>query len=140
MLLSLLKYAATNVYVIAASFVAVTTLSFIAYYRYTSYKIDNLTRTVVELESSVAQKSAYIESLKVDYAKILKSRSDIEDLNRKYEKSITSLRDKLNREASGKMGITELAIKKPSLVEKYVNKEIKRQLDCIKNINVDNEC
>lgn len=135
-----LKYLLTNKYVMGFVLLVLVLSSCFAYYKYSSAKIDSLTKKTVELEAIVAQKEQYIESLKVDYTKILKSKTDLEELNQKYSKSINSLRDKLNREARGKMSMSEMASKKPNLIEKYMNEEIKRQLDCIKNINDKEDC
>jgi hypothetical protein len=115
-------------------------MSFFLYYTYSKFRIESLIVKTQKLEHDVAQKETYIKTLKIDYDKIIQSKEQLANLNTQYTKNINQLRDKLNRESSGKTSINDLVKNKPGLIERYINKEVKRQIECFKTISADGDC
>lgn len=140
MQLHILKYILSNKYVLGITVLVISYTSFFAYYMYAKYKIQTLTATANQLQLDVAQKNSYIQNLKTDYDKILKLKDDLTKLNETSATRIADLRSRLNRESQQKKSIGQLAKQKPTLVEKFINKEIKKQIDCFKTITPDGDC
>lgn len=140
MLTTALRYIITNKYLIIILIIVLSYTTFFAYYTFVKYKIESLTTKVTTLEDENLKKNLYIQNLKIDYDKILKSRDELNELAQKSAKNIETLRKKLNREIAGKKSIEELAFAKPTLVEGYINKRIKAQLNCFKYIDLNGEC
>jgi len=137
---SILKYIVTNKYFIMISVTLISIISFYTYYTITKLRIENLTTKLIVVEKDNAEKTTYIENLKLDYDKILKLKDDLSKLNETSANRIADLRSRLNRESQQKKSIGQLAKQKPTLVEKFINKEIKKQIDCFKTITPDGDC
>ncbi len=140
MLMTAIRYILSNKIVIAISIIVISYLSFFAYYKISRYRIESLTTKVATLEADNMQKDAYIQNLKVDYDKILKSRDELAALAESRNKNISELKKKLDRDSYGKASLKDLAKKKPTLVEKYINAEIAKQIKCFKSISSGGEC
>lgn len=140
MLTTALRYIITNKYFIIISIIVLSYASFFAYYTFAKYKIESLTNNVIELEAENLKKTLYIQNLKIDYEKIIKFKDELAALGEKNNKIILDLKSKLNRDQLNKKSLADLAKSKPKLVENYINKEIVRQLDCLKNITSDGDC
>lgn len=115
-------------------------LTSFTYYLYTTNKIEKLELENLNLTKTVEQKEKYIQNLKFDYDKILKSKDELFNTVNKSNKLISNLRVQLERKQAGKKSIEDLAYAKPTLVEGYINKRIKAQLNCFKYIDLNGEC
>jgi len=138
--LAVLRYIFNNKYLIFITIIIMSYMSFFLYYTYSKFRIESLIVKTQKLEHDVAQKETYIKTLKIDYDKIIQSKEQLANLNTQYTKNINQLRDKLNRESSGKTSINDLVKNKPGLIERYINKEVKRQIECFKTISADGDC
>jgi len=129
-----------NKYVIVASAFAFICATFYVYYSYASNKIERIETENSTLSKTIEQKEEYIQNLKIDYDKIIKSKDELSATIKKSNALIFNLRTQLERDRVGKKSIEELALAKPILVQNYINKRIKKQLDCFKLIDLNGEC
>ncbi|MFN4975328.1 MAG: hypothetical protein ACK5GV_08795 [Bacteroidota bacterium] len=103
-------------------------------------RIENLSDKNSTLQRELAIKEDYISTLKIDYGKIIKAKDELSVVVERSNKKVNELNAKLNRESANKKNIQTLAAAKPTLIEKYINRETKRQIDCLRTISADGDC
>ena len=129
-----------NKTVFVISLFSILCLTFYLYYTYSSNKIERIEESNRNLKIEIEDKIQYIEKLKFSYDTIVKSRSEIANSLRSANGEIDSLRDKLYRERKGKKSISELAEKKPKLIEKIINDAIAKTKLCFELVSANEEC
>lgn len=113
---------------------------FYLYYSHTNSKISTLISENTSLQITVNQKDEYISSLKKDYQTIVDSKDRLAKAFAVTNAKVDELRSKLNREESGKKPLSELAVKKRTLVERRVNRSAAEVLLCFEKISRGEDC
>lgn len=129
-----------NKYVIALALFVFVCSSFYIYYSYASSKISRIEKENTLLQNEIENKNSYITSLKEDYSEIITSKEELSKLLYKTTKDLDKLRETLYRERTGKKSIGELASKKPSLIEKAINKAVQENISCFESLFVGEDC
>jgi len=89
-------------------------------------KVDNET-----LKHNIVVVKKRMDKLGEDYQAVNNTLNKLIQKNQQIEKNYNRLHEKLYRESKGKKSIEELAVRKPGLVEKVINTEIKRINKCV---------
>lgn len=108
---------------------------FYAYYYVTSIKITNLIGETARLKDSLEQKNAYIESLRKDYQIVVESREKLSRVFSNTNREVEELRRRFSREEGNRKSLSELSVKKKSLVESRINRATSETIDCFERLS-----
>ena len=129
-----------NKWVIISAAILFVLISAFAYYQYTSRTIENLRNENAQLKEDNAQLQENIVQLKKDFSAIITAKDKLAAEKEELEKKSKELEDTLFRERKGKKPLEELALKKPSLVEKKINEATQNTFECIEKISAGGKC
>ena len=116
-------------------------VSLFFYVKYLNSYIDKLKINQTVLQSAIETQQKTINTMKVDYRKIVESREELNKIVLELKKRNDKLRETLFRETQNKKSIEELILMdQKDRIEKLINDATKKVFDCFELLSRGEKC